>query len=360
MPQQRWPEPNFILFMETSMKTLLRSSLAVLAIAGLLTASPALASSDKPAPTPAQLIIEDGAQFFTPAKVEEAKALVATSMGQGSRQVHVETFASLSATERAAYDAIKDKDAERKKFWSDWSLSKIKGDRGVSVLIVKDPQHFEVKVDRQMHNQGFDDGKETELKKLVLDNLKSVSQAETPDAKQAAFDTTLMSVANYVHNTLPNTTLTTKAAANAKNQAKKEEEKKEGSKVGTYICIGLCVLLGVWLVIGLIRAFSNRGGGGGPGGGGGGGGFGSSLLGGLFGAMAGMWLYNSMFGGHDSSAFGGDNSSGGGDYGESGGAGDYGGDTGGGGDYGGGGDDVGGGGDWGGGGGDFGGGGGDW
>ena len=70
--------------------------------------------------------------------------------------------------------------------------------------------------------------------------------------------------------------------------------------VGGWICLGLCVLLGVWLVIGIIRAFTGGGGGGGGygGGGGGGGGFGSSLMGGLFGAMAGMWLYNSMFGGH--------------------------------------------------------------
>jgi uncharacterized protein len=69
--------------------------------------------------------------------------------------------------------------------------------------------------------------------------------------------------------------------------------------------------LGAWLVIGLIRAVFRGGGspggmapgmGGGYGyGGSGGGGFLSSLMGGLFGAAAGMWMYDRFFG-HDASA----------------------------------------------------------
>ncbi len=174
----------------------------------------------------------------------------------------------------------------------------------------------------------------------------------------------------------------------------------------------LCLIVGVWIVFGLIRSMFNRGGGmgggqgnggyggGGPGyggygggyGGGGGGGWGSSLLGGLFGAAAGSYLYDRFFhsgtsygsptdqgsfggGGPgvqsgpsepDWSAPGGNFDSSGGSFGSSGGdfgggGGGGGGDSGGGGDAGGGsfggGDSGGGGGDFGGGGGDFGGGG---
>jgi hypothetical protein len=134
--------------------------------------------------------------------------------------------------------------------------------------------------------------------------------------------------------------------------------------------VGLAIV--AWIVIAVIRSIGGMGRGAGYpgyGGGYGGGGFFSNMLGGLFGAAAGMYLYNSFFG-HGNSAWG---AGSGGDYGSSsdpnagdstatGGGGDYGdaGDaTGGGGDWGGGDAGGGGGGDWGGGGGgDWGGGGG--
>ena len=74
-----------------------------------------------------------------------------------------------------------------------------------------------------------------------------------------------------------------------------------------WLCPILIVVAIAWIVIGLIRSFTGagRGGpapgsyagggyGGGPGdggGGGGGGGFMSSLVGGMFGAAAGNWMY---------------------------------------------------------------------
>lgn len=67
----------------------------------------------------------------------------------------------------------------------------------------------------------------------------------------------------------------------------------------TYLLIGLGVLAGLWLLSGLFRGLSSMGGGPGAGGGGG---FMSGMLGGLFGAMAGMWLYNNVFGGSSLSA----------------------------------------------------------
>ena len=83
-------------------------------------------------------------------------------------------------------------------------------------------------------------------------------------------------------------------------------KKGGGTNIMSYVCIGLAVLLGIWLVVGLIRAFT------GGGGvrrrvrrwrlGGGGGGFFPSLMGGLFGAAAGMYLYDSFMGGHSSAS----------------------------------------------------------
>src|SRR5206468_12069719 len=79
----------------------------------------------------------------------------------------------------------------------------------------------------------------------------------------------------------------------------KEKEKEGGMSPWAWICPIVLVLLGIWLVIGLVRAFTGGGGGGyGGGGGGGGGGFFTSLLGGMFGAAAGMRMYDQFFGGH--------------------------------------------------------------
>ena len=88
-----------------------------------------------------------------------------------------------------------------------------------------------------------------------------------------------------------------------------------------WICLAVVVLLAFWLVMAVFRAFRGGGSYGGmPGGGpaaclvaatargywpgyGGGGGFFSSLLGGMFGAAAGNWMYDSFFrgGSHGSS-----------------------------------------------------------
>ena len=84
----------------------------------------------------------------------------------------------------------------------------------------------------------------------------------------------------------------------------------------------IIIVLAVWVVIALLRAlFRPRvvagpgyGGGSGPGpgygyaggggGGGGGGGWGTAILGGMFGALAGNWIYNHMLGGGTSAASG--------------------------------------------------------
>jgi uncharacterized protein len=147
-----------------------------------------------------------------------------------------------------------------------------------------------------------------------------------------------------------------------------------------WIVLAAIVFLGFWLVMTIFRAIGRGLGGGGPAGpggpggygyGGGGRGFFSSMLGGIFGAAAGTWLYDSFRGGGHSNAWGdsqnpnsfgsndaappgdepgagdfsGDPGGGGGDFGGDSGGGDSGGDSGGG-DFGSGGDFSGGGGDF--------------
>jgi uncharacterized protein len=83
-----------------------------------------------------------------------------------------------------------------------------------------------------------------------------------------------------------------------------------------FLCLGIGALLLLWMIFGIIRGMSTYRGGGGYGGGpgygaygggygpgyGGGGGFLSSLMGGMFGAAAGNWMYNNWFGGPHTSS----------------------------------------------------------
>ena len=361
------------------MKTILRYGLAALAIAGLITASPVLAAG-KPS-TSAQVVINDSANLFSASAIDKAKNIISSAMGEGNRQVHIETYKELSASERKELEAT---GADKAEFWKKWAQGKAKGDEGIVILVNRSPGHVKVLADKKMREHGISSDKVTKIEDMLYTGFheakkpKEDGMPKSESEQMTVRDSALISVADYIKAALPTSTITPhtnnkKTASTASTSPASPEDDQQHSSIGKWICIGLCVLVGVWLVFGLIRAFTGGGGGGGGGmgggGGGGGGGFMSGLMGGLFGSMAGMWLYNNMFGGHESSAYGGD--TGGGDMGgsESAGGGDFSGDDGagrdfdgdsgggdaggGGGDWGGGGDVGGGGGDWGGGGGDF-------
>jgi uncharacterized membrane protein YgcG len=283
----------------------------------------------------------------------------------------------------------------------DWAAGRAEKYRihGIYVVITTNPHKLQVEVDRTTRDKGL----------FSQANARELSARMLADLKAKKTDAALLDGMKFVQ-----TTIHAHAPPAAQPQRTNQVPMtvppalQEHSNWLGYACLAIAALIVVWLVIGIFRGLTNRGGGapgyggggpgyggggGGYGGGGGGGGFMSSMFGGLFGAVAGNWMYNNFLGGHntlgasqpptnygnapeqgpDYTGAGGDWSdpnnnppppdaggAAGGDWGGGGDAG--GGDAGGGGDWGGGG---GGGGDWGGGGGgggDFGGGGGggDW
>jgi hypothetical protein len=347
------------------------TGLAMAVVAAGLVAAPALA--DKVTSAPGTLNVFDEGKLFTSAGIDKAKsAMNGTTFNHGLTMT-IDTYGSIPEDKKASYS--KDKEEP---FFRSWAQELAKNDkaRGIYVLVCRSPGYVEVIADRETRDRGFKHEHEVKLKNTLLASFRSAK--DKPEAEQFEIrDKGLKAAVDYVVSDLKDTHV----AGGTTHTNTTNTKKAGGMSIGGWICLGLCILLGVWLVIGLIRALTGGGGGGygggGYGGGGGGGGFMSSLFGGLFGAMAGMWLYNNMFG-HSgmmggTDAYAGDNYGGGG--GGDTGAGDFGGDEGaggsfddggtGGGDYGGGGGDwggggdTGGGGDWGGGGGDFGGGGGD-
>jgi hypothetical protein len=332
-------------------------ALAALLACGLV-AVPAFAESRPPTARPGVLHVYDEGKFFSSEGVDKAKAALSGARFDHGLSVTVDTYNEVPADKKAAAEAAKGDKAKWRNFMETWTKERAQGDKakGIYIVIVQKPiGGIGVIADRETRERGFSDQDEEEVRKKFAERFSGLKDADEAK-KREGHDAGLKDAVEFIVSDLKDTHV---AVATSSSGSTKADQDKPGRSVGGWICIGLCVLLGVWLVIGLIRAFS--GGGGGGYGGGGGGGFGSSLLGGLFGAMAGMWLYNSMFGGgmmggSDAHAADGSTGAEGGDTG----AGDYGGESGAGGDYDtgggdGGGGDFSGGGDFGGGGGDFGG-----
>lgn len=360
----------------------------------------------------------DTAQLFSDAAREEANRRLAEIKSRTGKDLVIETLSELKG--------VPEDKQERSRFFEKVVQERASnfGVEGVYVLICRKPGYVQVGVGEATRREGwFSNAQRKELRDILLKNLK-----------EKKYDEALREGVNYVQRVLEAHRSAVGPVTQSNPKVTATPRPVQGEETGApswlgWVCLGLAALLVLWLIIGVIRAVTG-GASPGPGygrpvvaggagyggppvyGGGGGGGFFSSLLGGLFGAAAGMWLYNHFFGGgtpvaHGGAApaagaagaaagaasgaetaasdvggqysseggewdtggeeAGGGQASGedwdaGGDEGDTGGgdwdAGNSGGDAGGGGDWGGG--DAGGGGDWGGGGGDFGGGGGDW
>ncbi|MBO0699497.1 MAG: hypothetical protein J2P46_13965, partial [Zavarzinella sp.] len=334
------------------------------ALGALLTAGPGRADIET---KPGQLIVEDKGKLFSEDAIRRAKDEFARAHSKTGRQAMLETLAKLPDPEQAKLKKIDPKDREAvHRFWLDFAKNEAKADRakGVYILVVWDPGHVEVIVDQEMKNKGFTESNRNEVRDIFVKPFRDAKSK--PEAEQTPIrDKALLSAVEYLARTLPGESADVKqktkpAPAPAATKHEQEGHRGGGMGIGGWICLGIALLLGIWLVFGLVRAFAGGGyyggGGYGPGYGYGGGGFFPSLMGGLFGAAAGMWMYDNFFGGHSSTAYGGDY--GGGGYGDTGptvddtGAGDFSRDEGAGGDFDGGGDaggDYGGGGDFGGG-----------
>ncbi|MBI3407361.1 MAG: TPM domain-containing protein [Planctomycetes bacterium] len=338
--------------------------------------------------TPPRRVQDDAAMFSATAK-EQANAEITRIKTTFKKDLTIETLPQ--GPKRPANVAEND-DAARKKFFDQWAVERFKNEQinGVYVVIVEKPEIVRVVVGDKTRDLGlFTTSDRDQLRQKIIEKMKTGDK-----------DGALLAATKFVQEAMSRNRGTDGKAssnANTSTSAPAHAPRADSTPWLTYLLIGIAVLVVLWLIIAVFRALSGGGrpgyaggpgGGGGGYGGGGGGGFFTSMLGGLFGAAAGMWMYNNLFGGHSSSAFGagptgdqgnatseptdvgGGASVSGGDYdagGDAGGgdAGGGGGDWGGGGDggdAGGGGGDWGGGGggDWGGGGGDFGGGGGDW
>jgi len=293
------------------------ASLALLA-AGIV-ALPASASKAE-ARKPGLFMATDDGKLFSSAGLDKAKAAMNDAQFDHGLTFTIDTFDAIPAGKKAGFS-----DATKDRFFKEWARDMATSGKlkGIYVLVCRHPGYVEVLADKETHDRGFSREDEVKLRDTLLSAFRDATK-ESDAAKQVALrDAGLLSAVQFVITDLQGSHVSGHTAPQQPGRA------STGMGIGGWLCIGLVALLGIWLVIGLFRAFTGGGGSGGMGGGGGGG-FMTSLFGGLFGAMAGMWLYNSFFGsggglfGGGSDAYASDGYGGSGDTG----AGDFSGDTG--------------------------------
>ncbi len=322
-------------------------------------------------PKPGHLIVIDNGHLFSEEGIRQAKERFTKMEAQYGGQATLETIAELPESDAKKLASIEPKKSSAERgFWRDFARSKATSDKahGVYILISVKPGHVEVLADKEIRRKGFDEDKEEDLADGVAGVMRVSLKEKTASGQSQDHDKALLWAVDYMIAHLPHQS---GDVQRNREHAGGGESVVPGNSggwgIGGWVCIGLAVVAVIWLVFALIRGFSGGGmmGGGMGGGGYGGGGFLSSMLGGMFGSVAGMWMYNQFFGGGSSWGRDYGNTGNYGDTGmtDTGGTGDFsgdqgaggsfdnGGDTGGGGDFGG--DGNGGGSDFGGGGGDF-------
>jgi uncharacterized membrane protein YgcG len=268
--------------------------------------------------------IQDGAKFFSERAREEAAAALQQFWREFHKDVRISTFPSVPPDRARGVD-LNDRIAGAK-FFAKWaeSLRKDHGPDGLTILIFKQPLKIQASIGPEMMARAF--------KKTDRDLLESKLMSRFGEEN---YDKGLAEALVFIQETVRRN-LTQGATLTEKISKAAEQVKQEFNWM--WIVYGLVALIGLWIFVGILRALFGRrsqpqyyppsqgpppaygqgrppmggqphppappagyGPGYGPGyqqppAGGGGGGFLSSMLGGMFGGMAGAWIYDKLSG----------------------------------------------------------------
>jgi len=232
--------------------------------------------------------IRDNGAFFSDTAKAEASRQMAEIGARFKREVVVETFKSVPDDLKQGVN-LQDRAAQNRLF-EQWALRKARDLKvnGVYILLSKEPSHLQVLVGNETQKSLF--------QPRDRDALVSAMLAKLRDHKN---DAALLEGVGLIATTMKNHVSTrSRAVAQTRQSATTADETPNPWNWVIAAVVGMAV---VWIVIGIFRAMSNRGSSPDVAGGGGssGGGFMTSLIGGMFGAAAGMWLYDQFSGSHN-------------------------------------------------------------
>lgn len=237
-------------------------------------------------------IQDDGAFFSEFAKVN-ATGTINDVSARLHKDIAVQTFAAVPEDMKAT--VIHPDKAATNRGFSQWAeqLARTKKVNGVFILLVKQPAHLQVVVGTDTQRQAFTLTDRVTLIQRMLEQLRNKKN-----------DDALIDAVNFISTTMS----AHRNGAAGPVSSKARSFQKEGGSSSWLPTIGIVLLIwvGFSLIRGLFRSMS--GGGGGVGGGmgqpgyGGGGGFFQNVMGSMFGAAAGMWMYDNFFGSHSSAS----------------------------------------------------------
>ena len=273
--------------------------------------------------------VRDEAHFFSAGAVAQANETIQEIKQRSKKDLLIETVRQVP--EYKSDEANSSDEKVKGRFFANWAIQRARaeGINGIYVLITREPGHVEVVVGNQTRTI-FPDEKRHRLSQLLLTHFR-----------QKEYDEGLLAAVKDVRSVLasaPTAGKVTAAPVNPNRPGHNQptvpsptvpsptvpQRPVPGGRAGAaggswlpWLGIGLAVVVGIWLLSAVLRAISGNqqrpygagyggpgpyGGGpspyGGYGGYGGGGGFFSNMMGGLFGAAAGSWLYDQFSGGH--------------------------------------------------------------
>ena len=288
--------------------------------------------------------VRDNGGFFSDSAKSEATRKISEIEHQYKKDLVIETFKEIPEEIKQGVD-LTDKAALGRLF-EQWTVKQAKQQKvnGVYILFTKEPAHIQIVVGNDTQKKAFTLMDRTNLTSLMLNKLRKKQNDEA-----------LLEGVNFVLTTMASHAPPHNRGNNVSSSSASSPVKgvpSEQANPWSWLIIAVIGIAAIWLIVGVLRSVmggraATAGSGMSPGFGGGG--MFGSLLGGMFGAAAGMWLYDQFSGNHGnawgadqdnrsggSTGFSGqdtDYSGTGGDFGGDFGGGDSGGDASGGGDF---------------------------
>ena len=230
---------------------------------------------------------DNGAFFSEPAKAEASRNI--GEIGKRfKKDLVIETFQGIPEDFKSGVDLRNRASVNR--FFEQWTVRQARqqGVNGIYILLSKEPAYLQVVV-----------GNETQNKAFTLQDRDALVATMLARLRNKQNDEALLAGVNFVA-----ATMKSHAVARSGGPAPKRSEaaNAESSPWG-WVLAAVLGAVAAWVVVGIIRSIFRAGGntgGAAAAPASSGGGFFSSLLGGMFGAAAGMWLYDQFSGHHDS------------------------------------------------------------
>ena len=227
--------------------------------------------------------IIDEAEFFSKSAKEEASKLIASTARELKKDLCIESLKELPKEIKNGVNPQNKAAADR--MFEQFTIKQAAKRRvnGVYVLLVRQPAHMHVVV-----------GNETARRVFTLKDKDALVDMMLGHLRKKEFDDALLKGTRFVAATMKSNTLP--GITSSDSWPTISSGSLTDMKFG-WVGTALIALFAVMLISRLIGGLFS---GGSPGMGGGypssGGGFFSSLMGGIFGAAAGMWMYDHLFG----------------------------------------------------------------